>query len=89
MQNRGMTLRTNFVLTTFVSSVISAFKLCQRCRRMATGVFKKLCHSQSVSQEHVDSQTGHRIKGGRSSALQNLVVHIKDSLPLGLNSMNH
>ena len=60
---------------------------CQHCRWMATGVFEKLLHSQSVSL-HVDSQTGRR-KGGRSSALQNSVAYKKDSLPLGLNSMNH
>ena len=58
---------------------------------MATGVFEKLLHSQGISLQHVDSQTGHR-KGGwreRSSTLQNSVVYRMDSLPLGLNSMMH
>ena len=68
--------------------MVKAFTLCQQCRRLATGVFEKLSHSQSVSLQHVDSQTG-RCKGGRSSALQNLVFHIKDSLPFGLNFLNH
>ena len=55
---------------------------------MATGMSEKLLYSQSVSLQHVDSQTGHR-EGGRYSAAQNLVVYIKDSLPFGLNSMKH
>ena len=55
---------------------------------MASGVIKKLLHSQSVPLQHVDSQIGHR-KGERSSALRNSVVHIKDSLSLGLNFMNY
>ena len=65
--------------------MVKVVKLCQHCRRMATGVFKKLLHSQSVSLQHVDSQTGRR-KRERSSALQNPVFH---SLPWGLNSINH
>ena len=68
--------------------MVKVFKLCQHCRRMATGVFEKLFHSQSGSVQHRDSQTGH-CKGGRSSALQNSVFHIKDSLPFNLNSMSH
>ena len=48
----------------------------------------KNCFSQSVSLEHVDSQTGH-CEGGHYSAAQNLVVYVKDSLPFGLNSMKH
>ena len=68
--------------------MVKVFKLCQQRRRMVTSMFEKLLHSQRVSLQHVDSQNGHR-KGGCSSALQSLVVHIKDSLPLGLNSVNH
>ena len=68
--------------------VVKVFKLCQHCRPMAADVFEKLFHSQSVSLQHVDSQTG-RCKGGRSSALQNSFFRIKDSLPFGLNSLNH
>ena len=61
------------------------FKLCQHCRRMATGVFQNFRKvSKRVSWQQVDSQKGGG--GGRSSALQNLDVYIKDSLPLGLNS---
>ena len=63
--------------------MVKVFKL---WRRMETGVFEKLLLSQNVSLQHVDSQTGHR-KEGRSSALQNSVVYINDSLQLDLNSM--
>ena len=45
---------------------------------MAIGVFDKLLHSQSVSLQHMDSQIGHRTKEGRSSALQNSAVFLKD-----------
>ena len=65
------------------TDMVKVFKL---CRRMATGVFEKF--SQSVSLQHLDSQTGHR-EVGRYSAAQNLVVYINDSLPFGLNSMKH
>ena len=64
--------------------MVKVFKL---SHWMETGMFEKLLHSQSVSLQHVDSQTGHR-KEGRSSALQNSVVYIKDGLSLGLNSIN-
>ena len=50
-------------------------KVIKLFRRIATGVFEKLLHSQSVSLQHVGSQTGHR-KGRRSSALLNSVVKI-------------
>ena len=65
--------------------MVKVYKL---CRRMATGVFEKFLYFESVSLQHVDSQTGHR-KGGRYSAVQNSVVYIKDSSPFGLNSMKH
>ena len=48
-----------------------------------------ILNSQSVSLQHVDSQTGHH-KGGHSNVLQNSVPYIKGSLPLGfIKSMNH
>ena len=65
--------------------MVKVFKL---CHRMVIDVFEKLLYSQSVSLQHVDSQTGHR-EGVRYSAAQNSVVHIKDSLQFGLNSMKH
>ena len=78
--------RDNFCLVCRIRiDMVKVFKL---CRRMATGVFEKLLFSQSVSLQHLDSQTGHR-EVGRYSAAQNLVVYINDSLPFGLNSMKH
>ena len=68
--------------------MVKVFKLCQHCRRMATNEFEKFLHSQSVSLQHAQSETG-RLKEERSNALQNLVVHIFKNLSLGLNSMNH
>ena len=82
--------RTNFVVTIFVMSVASALTWSKSSNCVVGWQLAclKNCFSQSVSLQHVNSQTGHH-EGGHNSAAQNSVVYIKDNMPFALNSMKH